>query len=469
MESVRFMNKKIIAISVLLAGMLLCSACSMPRSSRLSAKRSSNSVSAANAVNKKQEEEQSTADIPKKDPTVYVIVKNDLQNYQLTLRDLSGASQICYEYTDGTDFFDKYGSDTPISEFSEGRLVVVSRRSNDILGTVSFTDETWSYENIINYSIDEIKNRMDIADTGYQLHENVQVFSDGVQTTLSAVGENDILNVYGIDRTICSIVVATGHGTLSLTNTELFEGGWVNLGTKVYAKITGNMTMELPEGVYDFSVANDGYGDSGEVLIRRDKVTTIDLNDYKGEGPKFCKLTFDVGVDGAILTINGKKINHTKPQELRYGVYTLGVFADGYDAWTKQLVINSPTAKIDILLSEESDTQVASNAEAKASRIQISLIQISLVQRTASRVNPAVMEEILILRMKAKGWQAAKQAPGRVLRQAQAEAARPAVRAAARMRTAQAAHWPMQRSDRRLQALLPAESRQIILKRSQSW
>ena len=71
--------------------------------------------------------------------------------------------------------------------------------------------------------------------------------------------------------------------------------------------------------------------------------------------------------------------------------------------------------------------------------------------------------------MKAKGWQAAKQAPGRVLRQAQAEAARPAVRAAARMRTAQAAHWPMQRSDRRLQALLPAESRQIILKRSQSW
>ena len=360
------MNKKIIAISVLLAGMLLCSACSMPRSSRLSAKRSSNSVSAANAVNKKQEEEQSTADIPKKDPTVYVIVKNDLQNYQLTLRDLSGASQICYEYTDGTDFFDKYGSDTPISEFSEGRLVVVSRRSNDILGTVSFTDETWSYENIINYSIDEIKNRMDIADTGYQLHENVQVFSDGVQTTLSAVGENDILNVYGIDRTICSIVVATGHGTLSLTNTELFEGGWVNLGTKVYAKITGNMTMELPEGVYDFSVANDGYGDSGEVLIRRDKVTTIDLNDYKGEGPKFCKLTFDVGVDGAILTINGKKINHTKPQELRYGVYTLGVFADGYDAWTKQLVVNSPKAKIEILLSEGDGTQEEAGVQGSA-------------------------------------------------------------------------------------------------------
>lgn len=360
------MNKRIIAIVLLAAGMLLCSACSMPRSNKLTAKRSEKSVSASNAVKQDQDDIQSTADLPKKDQTIYMIVKNDVQNYQLTLMDLAGASKICYEYTDGTEFFDKYGSDTPKSEFSEGKLVMIKRRSNDILAEVAFTDKTWSYENVRNYTIDEIKKRMDIADTGYQLHEYAQVFSNGVQTTVGAVGNSDILNVYGIDRTIYAIVVTTGHGTLSLTNTELFEGGWVNLGTKVYAKITENMTMELPEGVYDFSVANDGYGDCGEVLIRRDQVTTIDLNDYKGEGPKFCKLTFDVGVEGAILTINGKKINHSKTQELRYGVYTLGVFAEGYDAWTKQLVINSPTAKVDILLTEDSGTQTASNADAES-------------------------------------------------------------------------------------------------------
>ncbi len=189
------------------------------------------------------------------------------------------------------------------------------------------------------------------------------MFSEGEEKELTAVGDSDVLNVYGIGRTVYAIVVETGHGTLALANTELFEGGWVNLGTKVYAKVTRDMTMELPEGIYDFSVANDGYGDSGEVRIRRDKVTTIDLNDYKGEGPKLCRVTFDVGVAGAVLTVDGKKVNHKKPIELRYGVHTLGVYADGYDAWTRQLVVNSPKAKIEILLSAQTGTESASGAD----------------------------------------------------------------------------------------------------------
>lgn len=355
------MERKITIIALLLMGALLCSACSMARSDGFTAGKSRNSSATANAAG--QEEEQSTADLPKtKD--YYMIVKNDIQNYQMTLMELSNGEQICYEYTDGTEFFDKYGDYELSQEFSEGKLVEVQRRnSNDTLGAVAFTDGTWEYEGVRNYTVNTEKERIDIADTGYQLALHLKVFSEGEETDLFAVGDSDILNVYGIGRTVYAIVVETGHGTLALANTELFEGGWVNLGTKVYAKVTKDMTMELPEGIYEFSVANDGYGDSGEILIRRDKTTTIDLNDYKGEGPKLCKVTFDVGVAGAILTINGKKVNHKEPMELRYGVYTLGVYAEGYDAWEKQLVVNSPKSKIEILLSDEvGTTQAASNS-----------------------------------------------------------------------------------------------------------
>lgn len=355
------MERKIKIIALLLMGALLCSACSMARSDGFTAGKSRNSSATANAAG--QEEEQSTADLPKtKD--YYMIVKNDIQNYQMTLMELSNGEQICYEYTDGTEFFDKYGDYELSQEFSEGKLVEVQRRnSNDTLGAVAFTDGTWEYEGVRNYTVNTEKERIDIADTGYQLAMRLKVFSEGEESDLFAVGDSDILNVYGIGRTVYAIVVETGHGTLALANTELFEGGWVNLGTKVYAKVTKDMTMELPEGIYEFSVANDGYGDSGEIRIRRDKTTTIDLNDYKGEGPKLCKVTFDVGVAGAILTINGKKVNHKEPMELRYGVYKLGVYAEGYDAWEKQLVVNSPKSKIEILLSDGAgEAQVASNS-----------------------------------------------------------------------------------------------------------
>lgn len=354
-------------VSLLMLAMLLCGACSMAQTERLTAEEGKHPSAAANTAKEpEQGEEQSTADLPKikKDQTFQMILKHDIQNYQITLMDITSGEQVCYEYTDGTEFFDKYGNYTLREDFSEGKLAVIERlNSNDTLGAIAFTDQTWDYEDVSNYTVDTEKNRIDIADTAYQFAENARVFSEGEEKELYTVGDSDILNVYGVDRTVYAVVVATGHGTLALTNTELFEGGWVNLGTKVYAKITKDMTLELPEGIYDFSVANDGYGDSGEVRIRRDMVTTIDLNDYKGEGPKMCKVTFDVGVAGAILTVNGKKVNHKKPMELRYGVYKLGVYAEGYDVWTKQLVVNSPKAKIEILLTDDAGKQTGSETK----------------------------------------------------------------------------------------------------------
>lgn len=357
------MKRKITITALFLLSMLLYTACSAADTNGFSAKESGNTPAAVNTEKQPgQEDAQSTADIPKVETDYYMVVKHDILNYQITLMDIKGGEQICYEYTEGTEFFDKYGNYTSSQDFSEGKLAVVKRlNSNDTLGAIAFTDDTWDYEDVRNYTVSIEKNRMDIADTAYQFGENLKVFSEGEEKELTAIGDNDILNVYGIGRTVYAVVIETGHGTLAFTNTELFEGGWVNLGTKVYAKVTRDMTMELPEGIYDFSVANDGYGDSGEIRIRRDKITTIDLNDYKGEGPKLCKVTFDIGVSGAILTINGKKVNHKKPMELRYGVYKLGVYAEGYDAWTRQLVVNSPKAKIEILLTDDTGTQTDSS------------------------------------------------------------------------------------------------------------
>lgn len=359
------MKKQFLNIIFLITATLLMTSCGMSRQSSLTKQESTKKAVQANTANQPvQEEEQSTADIPDAKDTYYLIVKNDTVNYQITLMNLTNAEEICYEYTDGTEFFDKYGNYAMSSEFSEGNLAVIKRmNSNDTLGAIAFTDDTWDYEDVRNYAVSAEKDRIDIAGTGYQFDTFMKVFSDGEQTGISAIGDNDVLNVYGIGRKVYAIVIKTGHGTLALTNTDLFEGGWVNLGTKVYATITKDMTMELPEGVYEFSVANDGYGDSGEIRIRRDKTTTIDLNDYKGEGPKLCRVTFDVGVKGAVLTINGKKISYAKPMELKYGVYTLGVYAQGYDEWKKQLVVNSPKAKIEILLSEDTGAQTDESSQ----------------------------------------------------------------------------------------------------------
>ncbi len=282
---------------------------------------------------------------------IYIIMENDLYNRQLTLCAVESDTSICYEYTDGTEFFNKYGDYAPAKAFSEGKLVQIKRlNSNETLGAVAFTDQTWDFEKVANYSVDRARELLAIADENYRCRPETKVFTDTGQADVYAVGEGDVLDIYGQGKDIYSIVVRNGNGTLALKNTKLFEGGWLNLGTQVYTIILKDMQMDIPEGVYDFSVANNGYGDSGQIRIQRGKTTTIDLEDYKGEGPKMCRLNFHVGVDGASLALDGKKVDAKQPLEVAYGVHTLSVSAAGYDTWTKQLVANSPKADIDIKL-----------------------------------------------------------------------------------------------------------------------
>ena len=54
-----------------------------------------------------------------------MILKHDIQNYQITFMDITTGEQVCYEYTDGTEFFDKYGNYTLREDFSEGKLAVI--------------------------------------------------------------------------------------------------------------------------------------------------------------------------------------------------------------------------------------------------------------------------------------------------------------------------------------------------------
>ena len=176
------------------------------------------------------------------------------------------------------------------------------------------------------------------------------------------------MRAVGVDNKLISLAVQRGHGYLALANTKLFEGSFICVGDRIFEEVTPNMQIEVPEGTYLVTVANNGYGGSREVEIIRDQTLSLNLDELKGEGPQMCKITFDVGVEGAVLWIDGKKADYSKPVELAYGVHTISVEAEGYDTITQKLVVNSKKAEIEIALntasgSKASDTDSTSSAD----------------------------------------------------------------------------------------------------------
>ena len=182
------------------------------------------------------------------------------------------------------------------------------------------------------------------------------IFSGSDVIDTDSLTAQDKLAVVGIDKDIVSISVTTGHGTLQLSNTSLFEGSFLQLGDRIFAEITKDMSLDVPEGSYTLAVANNGWGGSTDIEIKRGETTKVNLNDLKGEGPKKSSILFEVDVQGAKIYVDGSEIDYTSPVEITYGKHTLKVTADGYDTWTRTLYVNSKEATIQITINDDTDT-----------------------------------------------------------------------------------------------------------------
>ena len=286
---------------------------------------------------------------------LYLIIGNDMTNEQLNLKQLASGKQYLYVYSLSTDFQDKYGNSATTVDFEPGRVIHIGKKDGEgRLLQAQIADEVWEYSDITKYSVDTERGIFKIADSKYSYDADLFVESNGEKIRLSDLNEKDKIRVVGIGTKILSVSVTTGQGILELRNTSIFEGSFIQVGSKIFAQITHNMKLEIPEGTYTVTVANEGYGGSTEVEIARGEVCTLDLDELKGEGPKTGSITFYIDVEGATLSIDGDTVDYSAPVVLTYGVHELHAEADGYDDFDKKLFVNSAAANIDISLTGES-------------------------------------------------------------------------------------------------------------------
>jgi hypothetical protein len=292
---------------------------------------------------------------------------------QETIRMYRYADGRQYQYTYGLDtrFLDKYGNRSSATQFTPGKAVYPgSVDTQGKLTTLQIADDVWEYDNVRRFSIEEDRGVFYIADTRYSYDSETFVFSDEEQGSLRDLTANDRLTVIGQEKRILAVIVTTGHGTLQLTGTELFEGSYLQLDTSVFAEITPEMQMELQEGTYTLTVANDGWGGSCTIEITRGETTTVDLDSIKGDGPKYGTILFAIDVEGAKLSIDGETIDYSSTVELRYGWHTMEVTASGYEDWSKYLYVNSEEATIVIELADGEASTVETAEEDEESETE---------------------------------------------------------------------------------------------------
>ena len=296
-------------------------------------------------------------------PEYYMVILNDMTLEYLFLEQVQSGNQYLYLYSLTTKFQDKYGNNTSVSAFEPGQIITIGEKdSKGHLKSAQITDEVWEYEDVVRFEVDEERGVFKIADTKYSFEEDLYVISAGKKIKVSDIKKDDKLRVIGKNKEILSVTITTGQGTIALKNTELFEDSFIQIGSKIFAEITGEMELEVPEGVYTITVANKGYGGSKEYEVVRDTTTVVDLEELKGDGPKSGKISFvigttDINEDAEIIfRIDGTEVDYENPIELTYGIHSIEAESFGYETYAKKLFVNSEQAAIVIALDTESSS-----------------------------------------------------------------------------------------------------------------
>ena len=298
----------------------------------------------------------------------FVVQSVNGEEEKIVLKSLAYNKRYVYKYSLTTRFLDKYGDTTSSANFTPGDVVVLGDQMSDgVLESIQKSKDVWEFDDVEVFELNGFTQVLNINDTNYRLTENTQVFSNDIEGSLTDIGEDDVLKVIGLDKEILSISVTTGHGYLTLSNTDKFEGSLIYVGNKIITTVTKDMTITVPEGSYDVTVANDGYGGTKTVDVVRNETTLLDLAELEGEGPKTCKLTVATAVEDAEIYLDGSQIESGKEIEVKYGKHTLMISVEGYDTWSRTLYVNSPTAEITVDPTESDTSSDSSSSDSSSS------------------------------------------------------------------------------------------------------
>lgn len=383
--------KQIIAYSMILVLLLLCSACG-PKTQENGTPSVYYYPTNSTAETQNTQETQQEFALER-----YLVLAVDGEEEQLTVYSYATGKEYVFLFGLYTELIDAYGKRASFAKMQPGEVCyLIDVDTDGRIRQMELASDVWRYEKVTRFAVDEENGIFTIADTKYSMDENLKVFAENGLIGVDELTENDTLTVIGQDKKLLSIVVTTGHGYLQLSNTELFEGSFLQLDTSYFVEITPDLSMELPEGKYLLSVANNGWGGSSEIDIVHGQTTTMDLDEIKGDGPQYGEVLFVSDTEGIAIKVDKKEIKPGETVALTYGKHTLDAQAEGYESWSKYLFVNSKEATITIALEKVLETSPnTTSPTTETTQTQATQKDSESTKDTSSQVNDDYLKDYL--------------------------------------------------------------------------
>ena len=279
-----------------------------------------------------------------------VITSVDKELKQLSVREIDTDVDTIINYDDTAEIKDKYKQDIYGDELEQGMIMKTTYRTSDAkLVSMEVPEDAWEYKNVDKFSFDTSESSMEVADELYQYSEQTYFGTSGNKAIeMVELSEADELTVRGIGYKVYSVIRTEGHGYLRLLNYKDFIGGMINIDDDIILPVTNNMLITVSCGNYRVTLNKGTAKASKTVSIKNNKESTLDFSDYR-------KSIKNVG------SINGTKIDYSKPISLNYGTYSVSASLNGYSTYNGKLTVAEASKTINISLETSGTASAATS------------------------------------------------------------------------------------------------------------
>jgi len=294
-----------------------------------------------------------------KEKDIFVVMEiNQEEGSVLLQKGEDKIQQFSYLFDEKSLLYDKYKKLIQFDKLEVGDVVnLETDNTKQKIKTLTLSKQVWKIDDVSDLIVESNGEIASFRGKKYAWDDQVGIFFQNKQLTLEELSRMDLLQITGKDKKILSIKVTTGHGFVLFTNGEKFEGGYILLGNLLAVQVQKDLMLPIRAGKILLSVMKDGMGGSKEVEILENQKLEVDLSAFSQEVVGSGEVTFTLMQEGAKLYINGTIVDLTQPQRLNYGVYQIKVKAEGYDSWTRTLVVRSEKTTLVIDLDEEKNTK----------------------------------------------------------------------------------------------------------------
>lgn len=291
--------------------------------------------------------------------TLLCVVKGvDLTNRWITLLDIKSGVELVLSYHGGTDIKDQYNKVISANQLPLGVMVDINYQGdNNKLLKLNISQKAWRFVGAKRVNINLQDQVMEIAADKFKYNNNLTVLEGENFISPDKLAKQDELTIWGYDQTVWSVIVTKGHGTVKLENYKEYLDKQIKVGYEPLQKIEQGLEIIVREGECNLTVENGAYSATKSIMVKRNQVTYVSLNDLGPIGPKTGLVLFQLTPYGADLYVDGKSVSYEDVVKLEYGKHTVKASLGGYNTYEGTIHVDSDQKMLKIKLPQNTSNE----------------------------------------------------------------------------------------------------------------